>query len=345
MNVLTARLMSPLLALFLTTLLAACGEDPVLPPAKPLSAPAAAIDALYGAQPGEHEVRIARDLVLPETALRRELTFNLVYPAHGGDYPLLVFSHGNFSSKDSYDRVIEHLVSHGYAVIAPNHLDCCSMVGGIVASLRLGQYGQIEARQQDVIALLDALTEIDSLAPAFAGKYDIDKLAMAGHSFGAFSAQQFGGAAAYNPDQEAYIDAFDARVKAIFALSPPGPMFDTITADSWTQLRLPTLVTTGTWDVQKGFWTDYRMHLMSHDRSPAGDKYALVIDGADHYLGNLICRPEREAEPQHDALRMVNAMGVAFLDAYLKNLPLAWAALQKDRMAEVSDGFARLDRR
>ena len=334
-----------LLALIATLSLAACGEDPILPPAKALSTPAEQINTLYGMLPGEHEVLSERDLTLPETDTRRPIEFNLYYPAKGSGYPLLIFAHGNWSNRSSYDRVIEHWVSHGYAVIAPDFLDCCSMASGIINSLIYGQYGMISTRIDDINSVLDALPEIEALSRGFSGKGDMQRLGMTGHSFGAFTAQQYAGAAAFDPDQDAYIDAFDVRVKAVVGISPPGPMFDNITERSWDNLRMPNLHTTGTWDVQKGFWPEYQAHLMAFENANPGSQYALVVDGADHYLGNLICRLEREAAPQDDALKMVNSTSTAFLDAYLKNKPEARAFLEGNSLAEVSGQFARLKRR
>ncbi len=335
-----------LIALAITLpLLLACGEEPELPPAAPLSAPESAVRALYAIAPGPLQVKVQRELLLPAAGDRREMRLNIYYPGEGLAYPLLLFSHGNWSGRNSYDRVIEHWVSHGYAVIAPDHLDCCSMAQGIFNSLRYGQFGLIAARVTDLENLLQSLPEIEALAPAFAGKADASRVAMTGHSFGAFSAQQFAGAAAFDSDRGEYVDAFTARVAAVVALSPPGPMFDTITADSWNTLRAPTLVTTGTWDVQKGFWPEYRMHLMSHERAQPGAQYALVVDGADHYLGNLICRLEREATPQYDALAMINSVTTAFLDAQLKHSETARAYLESDRVVDTTAGFAWLERR
>ena len=122
-------------------------------------------------------------------------------------------------------------------------------------------------------------------------------------------------------------------------------MFDNITAQSWDNLRLPNLHTTGTWDVQKGFWPEYKYHLMAFENANAGDQFAMVVDGADHYLGNLICRLEREETPQHDALKLVNSVSVAFLDAYLKNSAEARAYLAGNAMASTTGQFATLDRR
>jgi len=329
----------------LSVLLAACSDDIPLPPAPPLAVAATVIDQLPGADTGAHRVISARGLVLPAGDSGRELSLNLYYPADGGAYPLLLFSHGNWSDKDSYDRVIEYWVSHGYTVIAADHLDCCSAIKGIFNSIRYGQLGLITGRIDDLRRLMVSLPAIEQLHPAFAGKADPSRLGLTGHSFGAFSAEQFGGATVFNTDSQQHDSYQDDRVRAVVALSPPGPMFDTITADSWLRLAAPTLVTTGTWDIQPSFWPDWRMHLMSFETAVPGDKYALVTQGADHYLGNLICRTAREAEPQKDALRMVQVATTAFLDAYLKDDAAAMTLLTGDQLGEITGGFARLSRR
>ena len=335
----------PLFLTLLFSLLQACSDDTVLPPAKPLSADPAAIAELHGAQRGPHRVTTIRDVRLPSQDGGRELLLNLYFPAEGDNFPLLLFSHGNWSDKDSYDRLIEHWVSHGYTVIAPNHLDCCSAVQGIFNSLRFGQVGLVQGRIEDLTRLLEGLDKLAAVAPDFAGKADPSRIAATGHSFGAFSAQQLGGARVFDPDQEKYLTSRQPKVRAVVALSPPGPMFDTITEGSWETLETPTLVSTGTWDVQPRFWPDWRMHLMSFETSLPGDKYALVVDGADHYLGNLICRTEREAIPQEDALQMIQIATTTFLDTFIGGNENAAALLNSDDIAKTSHGFAKLSRR
>lgn len=84
---------------------------------------------------------------------------------------------------------------------------------------------------------------------------------------------------------------------------------------------------------------------MSFETAVAGDKYALVTQGADHYMGNLICRLEREETPQDDALLMVRIVSTAFLDAYLKNDATARAFIDSDQLTELTEGFTVLSRR
>lgn len=322
-----------------------CGEDAPLPPAAPLEADRSTVEALYGVKPGHHQVVAVRGLTLAGHKGERDLLLNLYFPGEGTEHPLLLFSHGNWSDKESYDRIIEHWVSHGYVVIAPNHLDCCGAPRGIFNSLRYGQLGLIEGRVNDLSRLLRDLTELETTVPAFRAKADPSRVAVTGHSFGGFSAQQFGGAAAFDPDQERYLPHRDSRVQAIVALSPPGPMFDTITSASWEQLQTPTLISTGTWDIQPAFWPDWRSHLTSWETAIPGDKYALITEGADHYLGNLICRTQRDAAPQTDALLMLRGVTTAFLDAYLKGSDAARFIIDTDLLATTTSGFSRLDRR
>ena len=329
-------------ALILLTLLMVACSKPQLPEAKPLTASDGQLAQIPNISQGEYQVISNRDVRLIDPVRERELEISVFYPDRDGHFPLLYFSHGNWSNKDKYDAVINYWVSHGYVVIAPNHLDCCSMASGIFNSLRYGNFGLIENRVSDFNFLINHYAELEQALPALLGKADIKNIALVGHSFGAFTAQQFGGAGTYNTDDEQYHYYQDDRIKAIVAISPPGPMFDEITAQSWQQLSTPTFVSTGTWDVDSNFFPQYELHLMSYETALPNDKYALVIEGADHYLGNLICRPERDEAPQSDALMMLNASSTTFLHAYLKGDDKARDFLQSQQLNQLSADFARL---
>lgn len=323
----------------------ACAEEVELPSAQPLSANAESLEKIYGIEAGSYQVVAVTNLLLLDEQRDREIELSVFYPQQQGEFPLLLFSHGNWSDKDSYNAVINHWVSHGYVVIAPNHFDCCGAVNGIFNSVRYGQLGLIDERMQDLIYLLDNIQQLEDNLPALKGKIDQQRIAATGHSFGGFSAQQFGGAGTFDPDLEKFIFYRDERIKAIVALSPPGPMFDVITEQSWVAMDKPMLLTTGTWDSNARFWPDWQLHRMSFDTAKPGDNYALVTEGADHYLGNLICRLEREQPPQHDALKMLNAVSTAFLDAYVKDDTRALEFLKSGTMSDLTGGFSQLQLR
>lgn len=331
------------LVLLAALTLAACGTDVALPPAEPLVASAEQRAAIPAIERGRHAVRKGEPVTW--NVAGESLRIRLVEPAEAGVYPLLIFSHGNWSDITKYDALLEHWASHGYVVLAPYHADGGGMARGIANSLRYGNEGLIAARVADVKRVLDHLAELDGIAPGLAARIDRQRIAVTGHSFGAFTAQQMAGAAAVDPETGARVEGRDRRVRAVVAISPPGPMFDIINERSWLDVDMPMLVTTGTWDVNKQFWPDWRQHTLSWQTAKPGSNWLLVVQGADHYLGNLICRPEREAAPQTDALAMVNATAVTFLDAWLKDDAAARAWLESPPLQTLTGGFATLGRR
>ena len=336
-------------------LLCGCAEAPK-PPAAPLAVSPAALAQLYKWGAGPWPVRVARGLRVAQSEHEDELRFQVHYPAAGEAaalhrisdeaFPVLLFSHGNWSNNEKYDQLIRHWASHGYAVVAPLHPDADGgYFNAMIDLFRLGRLGVIQARVGNLAEMLDALAEVEAQLPGLAGRLDTERIAATGHFPSAPS----------TPNNSAAPGPLTARRKSghrrgMDALRrwwrslPPGPMFDEINEDSWRTMDAPTLMTTGTWDVN-AFWPDWRLHKLSFDTAVAGHQYALVVQGADHYLGNLICRPERDEPPQHDALNMVNTLVVAFLDAYLKQSAAAQEFLQSFLRNDPTEGFAVLERR
>lgn len=330
-------------------LLSACGEEVPRAIVTPLAATESELATLYKWGPGPWPVRAVIDLQIAHPAREGVLKFNVWYPeieAPTEQLPVLLFSHGNWSTNNKYDNLITHWTSHGYVVFAPLHMDGDGgYLQGTINLIKYGNLGLIQARVDDLVALLDALPQIEFMVPALAGRLDESRIAATGHSFGAFNAQQLGGASAFDTDTQQFVPVLDARIKAVVAVSPPGPMFDEIIDGSWDAQSTPTLMSTGTWDSNAMFWPDWRMHKLSFDSAPPGDQFALVTQGADHYLGNLICRPELEEAPQYDALAVLNMSVVAFLDAYLKDDAEAQAFLRSRQLDQVSGQFSVLESR
>lgn len=336
--------MSRLLPVLFCLVLQACGgASDNLPPAKPLQASEEKLQAIPGMEAGPFEVAVHDPLLVAAPENRnRELSLRIWLPLGVARTPVVIFSHGNWSDRGKYDALLKFWASYGFAVIAPTHLDGRGMARGIFNSLRYGQMGLIDARVEDLTFLLDNLEAIVAEVGSF-GEID-ERVVVAGHSFGAFTAQQFAGARAIEDGGQVSSARHD-RVAAVLAISPPGPMFEIIREDSWSEMRGPVLVTTGTSDSNPKFWPDWRMHLLSYETGVAGDLYALIIDGADHYLGNLICRPERDVAPQRDALRILNAVSVTFLRAYLLGDSNARQFLASNRLEYLVEGFATLSHR
>lgn len=331
----------------LLLLMTACSEDVPRPPVNPLDASEAELQTLYKWGPGPWSVAVIPELQLAHPEREEPLIYNAWFPQGMTEpAPVLLFSHGNWSDFNQYDALINHWVSHGYVVVAPLHRDGGGgYLSGTVDMIRYGNLGLIQMRARDLVVLLDQMDQVQARLSQESVQLDTGKIAATGHSFGAFNAQQLGGARALDTDTGDYLPMDDTRVRAVVAISPPGPMFDEITAESWKTQALPTLLTTGTWDTNPVFWPDWRLHKMSWETAQPGDQYALVVQGMDHYLGNLICRLELEEAPQQDALNMVNTLVIAFLDAQLKDSKPAREFLESSTVNAVSEGFAVVERR
>ena len=334
--------MTRLLVLLLSLgVLHACADDIQLPPAQPLKASAEQLAQIPNFQSGPHSVKNHGPKLWRVDG--QELRIRVFAPEAEGPFPLLLFSHGFASDIDQYDAMLQHWASHGYIIIAPYHLDGGGTARAIFNSLRKGNMGLIQARLDDMQFLLDQLPQLDQLIPNISQRIDPSRIAATGHSFGAFTAQQLGGALAIEEQQRIGVDA--TRVKAVVAISPPGEMFGVIKAASWQSLRVPMLATTGTWDIDGHFVTDWKQHSLSYQSAPAGQNWLLVTQGADHYFGNLICRLDREALPQQDALNMANAAVVNFLHAQLKADQRSAEFLHSNELAVISAGFSQLSQR
>jgi hypothetical protein len=75
--------------------------------------------------------------------------------------------------------------------------------------------------------------------------------------------------------------------------------------------------------------------------APPGDKYAVITEGTDHYMGGLICNAKRGENPDYEAVAIVRSMTLAFLDAYIKQDAKARDFLKTVDVAASTSGKAR----
>jgi predicted dienelactone hydrolase len=302
----------------------------------------------YSGQAGESPVG-----VIPEGSIRdeergRELVFTVEYPTRPGSYPLIIFSHGFGATRNAYVGLSSHWASQGYVVIKPAHADSGRLQAGTAAQdWRDQTQTDWRNRVRDVTMILDSLDRIETAYPELKGKIDRAKIAVGGHSYGAFTAMLIGGARARGTSYA------DPRVKAIIAMSPQG-VSETfgLTNESWANVHVPVLFMTGTND--RGIAEDEtpEWRRQAFERSPDGDKWLVVFEGAGHaiFTGRIdpaapVFRPQEEPMlgdsprrmPQatdparrgpgregNEGLRIRNtfanikALSLAFMDAYLK---------------------------
>jgi predicted dienelactone hydrolase len=237
----------------------------------------------YGAETGPHPVGIIPAAVLRDAKRGKDLEMSIEYPNKAGTYPVIIFSHGYGGSSRGYVGLSSYWASNGYVVIKPTHAD-----SGRAQTLRDAAdvwENQTQAdyrnRAADIIFIIDSLNDLQDKYPELREKIDREKVGVGGHSYGALTALMVGGAKlAVGGTMQG---AADSRVDAIVAMSPQGTQEQIgLTAQSWTDVRVPALFLTGTRDIGPSE-QDPSWRREPFESSPAGDKWFVSIPGARHF--------------------------------------------------------------
>lgn len=169
-------------------------------------------------------------------SLRSELAHKNAPASQAGARPLVVFSHGWGGLAIQSVHLMEHLASHGFVVVAPNH------TGSTTADFTGGTAVPIEQalldRVPDISFVIDRILELAATPgdPLF-GRIDPLAIGVAGHSLGGFTAL------AVKAGYEGI--APDPRVRAIMPIAPAAsPISDAELAN----VTVPTFFMTGTID-------------------------------------------------------------------------------------------------
>jgi dienelactone hydrolase len=110
-------------------------------------------------------------------------------------YPLLLFSHGNAAVRFQNYTMCEYLASHGYIVVAPDHVENAAFVtypDSVAIWNPLWTPIAFLDRQFDISFLVDAFEELNADDPDgyFTGMVDLERAGVIGHSFGGNTAQE-----------------------------------------------------------------------------------------------------------------------------------------------------------
>merc|ERR1712166_1008483 len=128
-------------------------------------------------------------------------------------WPLVIFSHGSGAFRASYLYWTEFLASHGFCVMACDHVGSAryTQIQGEVVKPggARSERAQMEAdRPADLLFLIDCMASLAAGADSrFAARVDTDRVALTGMSFGGFSTA-------------AAMEACDPRVKAAIMKCP-----------------------------------------------------------------------------------------------------------------------------
>ncbi len=259
-------------------------------------------------------------LELKDTKRDREVPIRIYYPKEATNAsPVVVFSHGLGGSRDGYEYLGRHWASYGYVSVHLQHLGSDDGVwkgqGNPMQSMKAAAMDirNIVNRPLDVTFVVDELERLNKNDEKWKGKFDLKRLGMAGHSFGAYTTLAIGGQQfAARTDVKSLADP---RFKALLPLSSPASAKNQDQA--YAKIKLPTLHMTGTKDVSPIGDTSVEQRRIPFDNMPGPDNFLITFEGGDHmvFSGRSGVRGDRSKDEIFQGL--IRTSSTAFWDAYL----------------------------
>jgi predicted dienelactone hydrolase len=282
--------------------------------------------------------RVPFDIYLPRLGAQRD------------PVPVVVISHGAASGRRAFAYLAEHLASHGYAVVVPEHEDNVQryeqfLTGGD----RPPSPSILINRSRDISLVLDELERLGQRDPTYAN-LDVSQVGVFGHSLGGFTALTTAGAEfdfdalrrncpaptraplSLNLSRLAQCDLLalaadapfqlsDQRIQAVFALSPPTSLF--FGERGLSAVTVPTLFMAAAAD---NIVPAIPEQVLPYQRLGSSDRYLVMVENATHFTflqggvtGGVMPLPRRLVGPNPQlAQPYLKALGLAFFDRHLR---------------------------
>jgi predicted dienelactone hydrolase len=307
-------------------------------------------------QPGPYSI-VRRTLTVTNPALRQTqqgLTVNYdfdvdVYLPEGrsGPAPIAIVSHGFGAVKEDFIFLNEHLASHGYVVLAPDHVGSDLRYREVFLGGRLNTLlSPIEFinRPQEISFLIDELERLVDTSPDWAARLDLSRIAAIGDSLGSSTVMALAGATidphrlAAVCDRNTLILNFslylqcrarflppkpytlaDPRIKAVIAAHNLGSGL--YSPESIGQITVPLLMVSGNADIVAPVVTEQFAPFLWLTTEP---RYLALLQSGTHFstkppgegaeaVPNLLTGAHREVGATH-----YKTLATAFLGAHLQ---------------------------
>jgi len=342
------RLRAAAIGCMLLLTLIACNKDNGTDPK-----PEDPADSAYKS-PNTYQVAIFDNYTVREATRNRNIKILIRYPRSApSPLPVIIWSHGggpNPNGQNSYNEWGEALAGAGYAVIHLAHDDDaynahCTILG-IPASecepldftKEVSEGGTLGVlwynRPRDASAVVNDFIAIENASGL---KFDRNRIGVGGHSGGAHTVMSLADALVDVSPSVHNMKSADTRLKAFLACSPQGIGRLGMTATSWNNTVVPVMVETGAADNSAN--EDAAGRLDPFNRMPPPDKYLNYLDSPNATHGTFGLNPVTGDVKLEE---YVSAAGIAFFDAYLRNLSAARTWLTSNKISTWSGGVAKI---
>lgn len=306
--------------------------------------PTRAYDPLDVPRSDDREGVAPLDLDVVDRDRGRTVPIRVFLPADGAAVvprPVVLFSHGLGGTRSGSGYLGEHWSRRGYVAVFLQHPGSDASVwqdepvGRRMAAMReAASPANLRLRMQDVPSVLDALAAWSAMAGHhLAGRLDLDRVGMAGHSFGAQTTQAVSGQTLPLVGRR----FTDPRIKAAAIMSPGSPRGRADAGTAFEAVAIPWLLMTGTRDTAAIGGQTVESRLAVFPGLPAGRAYELVLHDAEHsaFTDRPLPGDRVDRNPNHH--RVIRAITTAFWDAFLRDDPEARRWLDGDGPRSVLD--------
>ena len=279
-----------------------------------------------------------------DEARNRNVPVKVYFPAgDAANYPVVVFSHGLGGSCEAAVFLGEYWSTHGYISVFVQHVGSDSSVWEPVKSQgrakilenmnRAINGSSFTNRIGDIKFVLDEIERRNTAPGALQGKFDISRIAIAGHSYGANTSLTMAGQKYFlGPIGRSFNDP---RIKAAIYLSPPANLKGHAPQEVFGGITIPGLLMTGTEDNSPIGGTKAEDRRIPYDGMTAPHQYLVNFIGGDHMIFNG-ARRRAENPGDKQMLSEIERLTTAFLDAYLRGDTTQQKWLDTDAAAFVA---------
>lgn len=280
----------------------------------------------------------------------RKVPVKIYFPKTGdGPFPVIIFSHGLGGTREGYEYLGRHWASQGYVSVHLQHPGSDDAVWrNAAATDRMSAMHRAAAnpdnainRPLDVSFAIDQLEKLNQEPSPFWKKLDLDRIGVAGHSFGAFTTLAIAGQI-FAPGLGRQSSLADPRIKAAVPMSAPVPANRRRLDETYANIKIPCLHMTGTKDSSPIGDTKPEERRLPFEHSNGSDQFLITFEDGDHGIfsgrGRLLANAKDAAFQ-----KLICASSTAFWDAYLRSDAKAKAWLVDDfRIVLGQDGILEL---